>query len=76
METQGKRMQIDKTQFCTICVTRDTYNSLIVCKNGFCIARILHYMDTMVGMEDSGLIGEAARTAVKFGYDLTKGTSL
>jgi hypothetical protein len=27
-------------------------------------------------MEDSGLVGEVARTAVKFGYDLTKGTSL
>jgi hypothetical protein len=54
-----------------MCVTRDTYNSLISMQE-----RILHYMDTMVSMEDSGLIGEAARTAVKFGYDLTKGTSL
>jgi hypothetical protein len=29
-----------------------------------------------VSMEDSGFVGEVARTAVKFGYDLTKGTSL
>jgi hypothetical protein len=68
---KGNRCKLTRPNFHTMCVTRDTYNSLISMQE-----RILHYMDTMVSMEDSGLVGEVARTAVKFGYDLTKGTSL
>jgi hypothetical protein len=65
---KGNRCKLTRPNFHTMCVTRDTYNSLISMQE-----RILHYMDTMVSMEDSGLVGEVARTAVKFGYDLTKG---
>jgi hypothetical protein len=68
---KGNGCKLTRPNFHTMCVTRDTYNSLISMQE-----RILHYMDTMVSMEDSGLVGEVARTAVKFGYDLTKGTSL